>query len=701
MKTIIAVLISSIFFQYMAGQSFYSKLYDYQNTKEFDSELLMLNNGNVLAIGGLQIKPENYSPRGILLREVNPENGALVSENFIGRDSLSLHISGLKHCHLLNDSTIIITGTAQYKEEGYYSYGTPFFLKYDFKNNKELNFKLFEVNIGGEFISSLLHIDNHVYCVGFQFRNRTDRKDKLVIKIDLEGNLVWKKVFDQAERESFTEAESFGNNLIICGGNTVFGEVEQEQHIAKFDTSGVILNETTSHLSGIFGISQTEISDSAIFYTATAKVGDSHSNDTQYLIRYDSDLKIVWDTLIPITNTFDIRLRSFKIADNQLITMSAITDAEIFTKNKVWNYASSWSFDGQLNWEHAYFYDSTYTHHLDDVLLNDDKMLFLGTVFSYTNFDYNQRLWLYNTDKMGCSPVLEDSCLYSLDDYFPRPPCTANAGLDWASCDSGSGKEYLGAFEVVKGGEEPYTYHWHTDHPAFNSKYYLEDVNVAKPKLIPYMDWKVPYDSAVNFILTVTDAVGTTCTDTVRYLGYFEGTDWYSIYPEPEYSCIIQPGDSCKLNSEFFPSTDTGIFDWLALGLHEYNPSSPGTTCCPYVTSESPVSFITYITDGNGCVNKTKSKGIVSDIDEFTNLQVFNLYPNPVSKKELLYLDFADKLTATSFNLYNSAGKLVSSKNINRNTNSLHLKELTVGLYYFQFSSDQQILHTGKLIVKP
>lgn len=682
------------------AHNFYNNLYDYQHTLEFNRELIKLNNGNVLALANLRLSTENYVPAGILIREISAESGNLINEIFVVRDSLSLYFQGTINCHLVNDSIIAVTGTAQYKEEGYLTKGTPFFLKFDFKNEKELTFKLFNRKIGGLLHNSLLHTDGYFYAVGYEYRGSTLYTDALFIKFDVSGHIIWEKVLNNAERESISEVESYGENLILTGGqyDSSTGSI---RYVAKCDSNGNLLKQHFNHVPGATGTAEVEISDSIIIYSSVAKLNETtNNNESQILMRYNADLEVVWDTLIPITNTFDINLRKLSIIDNQIISLSAIREAAHFTNNRVWSYASSWDLSGNFNWEHPFYYDSTFIHHVDDVLsIKPNELLFLGTVFDFgeTAADYNQHLWLFNTDSVGCTSY-GSSCFANLNDYFPTPPCFANAGLDWATCIQGTGKQELGAWEVASGGTPPFEYLWTTDHPTFVARYYLEDTKTAKPKLMDSKDWIAPVDTPVNFILTVTDAVGVTCVDTVSYLGVVPHTDWLTVFPYPGEACRISPGDSCLLTTTSYPITETAIYDWGVLGLFEFNSNNPYTTCCPTVTLESSLGFEGFITDEKGCVNRTTTYVVVTDVEDYS--YELNFYPNPIKSGEQLTIELPANVSQASFKMYNNAGQIVADRTISSSTVSFVVENISPGMYYFYVSTKNKTIKTGKLMIK-
>ena len=143
------------------------------------------------------------------------------------------------------------------------------------------------------------------------------------------------------------------------------------------------------------------------------------NEETTYLSRLDSDFNVIWDTLIASSSKYDLWTSEMLLANDELIIVGNINPTYQYTNWKKWVYATSWSLDGTLNWEHRYIYEPDFLHYLVDVVsLSNGDLLFMGTLMGFFVKDtFNQNLWLFRTDSEGCGAI-QDTCLHTLDEYF-------------------------------------------------------------------------------------------------------------------------------------------------------------------------------------------------------------------------------------------------------------------------------------------
>lgn len=85
--------------------------------------------------------------------------------------------------------------------------------------------------------------------------------------------------------------------------------------------------------------------------------------------------------------------------------------------------------------------------------------------------------------------------------------------------------------------------------------------------------------------------------------------------------------------------------------------------------------------------------------DDIKNIQeqkkLFDIYPNPT--KEIITIKFASYIENSKFELFDLQGKIVYNEKINESNNSIHLNQLSNGIYFYRISTDGKSLQTGKL----
>lgn len=385
----------------------------------------LLDNGNLLQLGTRQkiIDTVGLSWRQLNIRSINPNNGVLLWEDVVENDSLSIYINNT-HEYTIIDSILYIVDIVQQVKDRVFVLSIPYFLKYDLQNQKLLEFKLhpFEKKVH---IKSLIFHQNHFYAAGYLklFDEYADL-DCILLKMDIAGNLIWHKTYDFDDGEQIFEIESFNDKILITGveidgSNDFIGASSNNSFIAQLDTSGNILKKIEPVLLGGSGTIEVEVHNNQIYFLTTARE-KLEVHYTQYLAQFDAGLNLQWDTLIPNTSRYNINSRRMEILNDQIIIASNINKGGDFTNKQIWSHAASWSLGGQFNWEHVYYYDKEFVHHIDDIeAMPNGDLIFMGTVFDRNLEDIytDQHLWLFRTDSRGCGTV-QDTCYYTLDAYF-------------------------------------------------------------------------------------------------------------------------------------------------------------------------------------------------------------------------------------------------------------------------------------------
>ena len=156
--------------------------------------------------------------------------------------------------------------------------------------------------------------------------------------------------------------------------------------------------------------------------------------------------------------------------------------------------------------------------------------------------------------------------------------CIADAGSDTMICNADS--VALGGAPTAIGGTPPYVYSWS---PGLT----LDDSTVANPVTLAY----VP---GTDYILTVTDSAGNTCTDSV----YIEGTSW-------SVSSVVPDTTICKGDTAIIFSILSSAMTPMAYLWDPDSTLSDPTIETPNAFPSYTTTYTVLITDAAGCQDST------------------------------------------------------------------------------------------------
>jgi hypothetical protein len=91
---------------------------------------------------------------------------------------------------------------------------------------------------------------------------------------------------------------------------------------------------------------------------------------------------------------------------------------------------------------------------------------------------------------------------------------------------------------------------------------------------------------------------------------------------------------------------------------------------------------------------------ITSDHEVFIPETVINVYPNPISQFATFELEGVDLLTPFDFKIYDVSGRLVRSEQFNSTTFQVDRGNLPSGTFFYEISSEGQLISTGKIITQ-
>ena len=342
----------------------------------------------------------------------------MISESIIKNDTLNL-VVGNKHTNFIKGTTLYIFSYAQAYNENDVPYSMPMFIKYNILRNEVILVKTYNIPFSSQ-INSIVIEDDYIYGVGNTMLNEGyANSDGLIMKLDLEGNVIWQKSTDYGIGEYMYEIEPLGESLIIAGVQTK--EVYSSRpFLLKIDTGGNTIKKNEPIIYGGTAVSDIEIIENNIYYLVESEER-VQVFPTLLLGQYNENLELQWDTLIENTSKYYLTGRRMEILNNQLVIVGNIRGAAKFTNNKPWVHATSWSLNGAFNWEHVYKYNNEFNHLIDDVeVMPNGDLVFMGRVSDLINTADNiadQYLWLFRTDSLGCGTV-QETCYYTIDDYF-------------------------------------------------------------------------------------------------------------------------------------------------------------------------------------------------------------------------------------------------------------------------------------------
>lgn len=403
------------------AQPYFNNIYSNEWHIETSWEIDINNNNNIIQLSTrkMSIDSVKLGLNQINIREIDPNTGKLLWEDFIANDSIYLTSDGT-HQQAIIGSTLYIINSAQQFVNKDSLISMPSFIEYDLDEQKLLKMKFYPTEKRTYLNSTIFH-QGYFYAVGYQYPYWEYKdKDCFLMKMDLDGNIIWQKIFDFGQDEQMYEIEVWQEELLVTGFHT--NDYWTKPYFMQIDTAGNELERAESVYFGVYGTLEIEIHhDHIYFLTGVNRKVEKYF--TQYLAKYDTSFNLVWDTLIHNTSRYDITCRRMEILNDQIIIISNIKKAWEFTNDKIWSHAASWSLDGEFNWEHALYYDKTYRHQVDDVAaMPNGDLIFMGTIYAPNsdkddNIFSDKYLWLFRTDSLGCGTV-QPTCYYTLDDYF-------------------------------------------------------------------------------------------------------------------------------------------------------------------------------------------------------------------------------------------------------------------------------------------
>lgn len=427
---LIAIHLCTTVFAFQIDNNYYS----YNEYLDYNHHIVKINDSSFLTIGATAEKID-WWPANTILRYID-NKGNLIWDDLLEykSDSLSYYSEGINNYKLINDSLLVIVQGVSNKAIDVF----PYFVTYNLVEKQLLYTKIFKFS--GIFYTMHFSKSNTLYVGGRSFKNDAQTEQaSLLMKLDLEGNIIWKKEFEFGAQELVVDFEAYHEDIIFSSK-----QVNNNQDyvaIGKIDTNGNLLKHKRFDFQ--FGGANTtsiEVKDDAIYFY-TKKLDEETGKGISYLAKMDGDFNIEWDTLLQSSADYNLQPARFKLLNEQLIIMGNKNPVDE-PNFKGRGFISSWSLNGELNWEHLLQYSPQHQHYIDDVVgLPNGDLIFLGTLFGPFNGEYDQVLWLFRTDSLGCGTV-QETCYNTLDQYFGKD--TMVNIVDFIDVDTSYGLQILG-----------------------------------------------------------------------------------------------------------------------------------------------------------------------------------------------------------------------------------------------------------------
>jgi hypothetical protein len=277
-------------------------------------------------------------------------------------------------------------------------------------------------------------------------------------------------------------------------------------------------------------------------------------------------------------------------------------------------------------------------------------------------------------------PAILLSCLKSYGQCFADAGPDTTACIAWYHINDVS----IGGTPAVAGGVPPYTYSWEADVEItvvnltfhFSASDYLSDTTASNPDLIVYNANK----PEIEFVLTVSDAVGNVCKDTVVIKFTSFSTNL------AEYNYTVLEGDSMLYGGGINVIGGTPPLSYL------WNPTNGlSDSTLPnffYVKpNQQQNSYSVTVTDADGCIVQGGTYFNVYtgylDIEAYSdNESKIVIFPNP--SEQFINYNISQNQLVKKVEIYDRKGSIIQSGLIL--SNKINISHIPKGKYLLVFT---------------
>jgi len=515
----------------------------------------------------------------------------------------------------------------------------------------DANFIVFEDNNWKQTLNQI-YTDNFYYIVGQDYIEAEDRYSSMLVKMDQNGNPIWRKSYGSIVEGGGSILKNHENNLIIGGITGSFSPPlnNSKWYIIKTDTSGnLIWEKAFGHNSRSNGSVRDliETQDSNILACGAYPAATWGTGGEQYdldgcLRKIDNSGNLIWERFYknyckiesPDMIIMECELKSMIYKGEDLYILGNNRDHRGASRGFLQKVNES----GEICWRRDYYAvdtNSTYQWLVSLKNTGDNGFIMAGYGNEYDRQGYYppQQAWLVKTDSLG------------LDGLCNIEPDELNFDFEIQEVPEGiCMNDTIEVYVHIAGKSAPYTIEFSTGQ-VIDSIYYPP---TFVPVEIGLTDINLTWGGETYFEETITEAT-------------LSNHEWGQ--------CIVKPVEFCT----------------------------------PHTSGTQEISIT--VTDAYG-ESKTITKEIfVNDncgsgiADEVVN--VVSLYPNPA--RDLLYIDVGDFDFAQSpgsmqvaersrsnrfenAEVYNSAGQLIKTLQISNDLTVINVKDFISGVYQIKIT---------------
>lgn len=265
--------------------------------------------------------------------------------------------------------------------------------------------------------------DGNVILLGYSFSSGT-YSDVLLIKTDLNGNLLWRKRFGSAFAEKYYSIEIIKNNTeYLLGGDYGYyssGNPYFDMSLMRTDTAGNIIWQQQ------YGISPNESGKCAIPTLDSGYAICGMYNDTGSVLKTDKNGVVQW---IKKFSHEQGTLTSIKqLQDSSYVMIKSDIDTQNSNRTGFLTKADK---NGNLLWERVYPHPTSgISNYFFGFNTTADKGFIMTGQYNHIGQPY-QNMWLVKTDSLGCDSVtcsylptgVKETLLAKTEDFeiYPNP----------------------------------------------------------------------------------------------------------------------------------------------------------------------------------------------------------------------------------------------------------------------------------------